>query len=304
MLPYRIAGENSLAERAYHYLPDFARRHRAFTLIELLVVIAIIAILAALLLPALSRAKEGAYNSACKSNVRQMGIGLASYLSDFDAYPYPNRTWSDLGYWVPELEPYLGARFNNLVFSGQPGRGNGVFQCPGYAHAVPPAFDPSPNITEYELGTYGFNSGGTLSYPGPSMGLGRVSLGSAPGAGATPVRSGLVLSPSAMVAIGDAPITFIGGITSNGLPAAVGVTDLSYSWGWEIVEAPPSPFAAPAALASTKRRHRNRWNIVFCDGHIESMPTKKLFNYKDDEILQLWNRDHRPHREWLNTLLP
>src|SRR5437016_6216192 len=60
---------------------------RAFTLIELLVVIAIIAILASLLLPALSQAKTAARAAKCKSNLRQMGIGLALYLSDHQAYP-------------------------------------------------------------------------------------------------------------------------------------------------------------------------------------------------------------------------
>jgi prepilin-type N-terminal cleavage/methylation domain-containing protein len=61
---------------------------QAFTLIELLVVIAIIAILAAILFPVFAHAREKARVTACMNNTKQMGIALASYLSDWDgSYP-------------------------------------------------------------------------------------------------------------------------------------------------------------------------------------------------------------------------
>ena len=129
-------------------LKDHSQRgNRAFTLIELLVVVAIIAALIAMLLPALTVAREGAKRMQCLSNQRQMFLAIHSYADDFDnwapaaychtaqwGWKWVSAVLVNLGY-VPWYEDYVSKRFlvcpSQSRDGGVPGRYsvgyNGIF---------------------------------------------------------------------------------------------------------------------------------------------------------------------------------
>jgi prepilin-type N-terminal cleavage/methylation domain-containing protein/prepilin-type processing-associated H-X9-DG protein len=99
-----------------------ASRHAAFTLIELLVVIAIIAILAAMLLPALSRARQRAFTIKCLSNEKQLLLGMQLYV-DENQGTLP--TASNTNMWDDAIKPYLHDKTTGVGNAKMP-----VFMCP------------------------------------------------------------------------------------------------------------------------------------------------------------------------------
>jgi prepilin-type N-terminal cleavage/methylation domain-containing protein/prepilin-type processing-associated H-X9-DG protein len=119
-------------------------KRRAFTLVELLVVIGIIAVLIAMLLPALKRAKEQANRVACQSNLKQLGIGLQLYTGDHKGWfpaPGANPRPEDWIHWQPNrkidegsIVKYFGKKFSP-----------GLYRC------------PSDDNDTHLLGTYAYS---------------------------------------------------------------------------------------------------------------------------------------------------
>ncbi len=120
--------------------PEIYSTRFGFTLIELLVVIAIIAILAAMLLPALARAKEKAKQISCVSNLKQVGIAVSLYTTDSENF-FPVADYQDTAgnsiSWTKIVGTYLPQQGNNKDAAGYvTSAANKVFDCPSITPQV------------------------------------------------------------------------------------------------------------------------------------------------------------------------
>jgi prepilin-type N-terminal cleavage/methylation domain-containing protein/prepilin-type processing-associated H-X9-DG protein len=263
----------------------------AFTLVELLVVIAVIAILAALLLAALSHGIGAARKTYCANNLRQLGHAMQLFVGDNHAYPLESNPDFDKGsypnhydFWILALDHELG--FENNSHSAD-FEDKGIWKCPA-------AFEPSdwlPNLNNTGDGktvyvSYGYNGCGmgmSASTDTNSFGLGEQYKWKKPNPTVLPVSESEIVSPSEMMAVGDG---FMG--HDNMLLGGE-----SRIW---------RTYYVPLSLKPNSKdfsRHQGKLNIVFCDGHVESPTLQFLFSDTSDTALNRWNRDHLPHRERL-----
>ena len=122
MLFNRVNGKSQLI---FAGLSDITK-NKGFTLIELLVVIAIIALLLAIIMPALQGAKKQAYDIICRSNLRQIGLAANLYAEEYDNYIPRGTGGSDL-IWFVQFLPFLGQDEQTTDY-----RNVKIYRCPAF----------------------------------------------------------------------------------------------------------------------------------------------------------------------------
>ena len=257
-----------------------SKRRPGFTLIELLVVIAIIALLAAILLPVFAAAREKARQSACESNLKQCGIAILQYVTDYDEMMpacgestdstknlcFEPADWcsnnSNVTTWMDRVKPYL--------------KSNGVFFCPTMASPTSAACT-SPTLGNLAY-WYSYIANGRAM---PEWDLTGTRYNTSPtctwGTNYQPARQGLArfTNPAGTFLLGERARTD----RSYWLGEANGYL-FSGPWDSSIYYNPPQS----QTNSYVGYRHNNLANFLYVDGHVKSSlyDTNMLANISGD----------------------
>lgn len=258
------------------------RARSGFTLIELLVVIAIIAILAAILFPVFAQAREKARQTACLSNLKQIGLGVQAYLQDNDG-TFPQASDGAYIQWYNSVWPYIanGEKYQGLSY----GKG-GVFNCPSFQYPTGSEgqgqnYGAHDDLFINNWGQNGANARPTVSesaIPNPADIMAVAEKG-ASGTGSSYeqfltiekywVPSSGVLNGGVYDPNKDSSICSYAPANTSG--CTVPYSDKDDPAGTSNWEGP----------RTVRYRHLKATNVVFADGHAKSMPQGTIKWYKN-----------------------
>jgi prepilin-type N-terminal cleavage/methylation domain-containing protein/prepilin-type processing-associated H-X9-DG protein len=246
-------------------------KKRAFTLIELLVVIAIIAILAALLLPALGRSKLAALRASCASNLHQVGVALRLYVDEFQKFPLfesplsgsPSPINYRAAFWDSMLLVYVRDSQAGFVCPAQVGTNHNVLTN-WWLRDV--------RGTVWPNRSYGYNAHGVQIEEQGYGPTGALGLSGEP----TLRGSFLYVIETRVIAAAD----MIAAADYDPFMDDDGDGDLH----------PDRLYT----LTLTGKRHSRGANVVFCDAHVEYARTNQWLA-RTVAARQRWNNDHQPH---------